>query len=136
MRHVGPPPHGVVARDAGAVRIYLVIRMVFGISSRPLMVVHEFGHYLAARAFKMRVSASRSFRPGHFQHTRRAARRPQLAIIPFLAYVQIADEPDRGDRPEDQGSYANASLIGRITTIVRGPSPTICLPPSSLWGPS
>ena len=38
-------------------------------------------------------------------------------MIPFLAYVQIAGmNPFEDQDPEDEGSYANASLAGRITT--------------------
>src|SRR4030095_5651015 len=46
----------------------------------------------------------------------------QIAIIPPLAYVQIAGmNPLEEIDPKDQGSYANASLVGRITTIFAGP---------------
>ena len=89
-----------------------------------LMVVHELGHYLAARAFKMRVTRfSIGFGPALFRHTPKGSPTTyQLAIIPLLAYVQIAgmnplDEVD----PKDEGSYANASLVGRIVTIFAGP---------------
>lgn len=113
-----------------------------------LMVVHEGGHLLAARAFGMRVTTfSIGFGPtffkiephqGYFWFTsfggkvrlRLRKHDPekhgptvyQVAMIPFLAYVQIAgmnpfDEHD----PEDKGSYANASLVGRIATIFGGP---------------
>ncbi len=113
-----------------------------------LMVVHEGGHMIAARAFGMRVDTfSIGFGPtffkvepneGYFWFTsfggkvrlRLRKHDPdkhgptvyQAAMIPFLAYVRIAgmnpfDEID----PEDKGSYANASLIGRISTIFAGP---------------
>ena len=45
----------------------------------------------------------------------------QVAMIPFLAYVQIAGmNPLEEHDPKDKGSYANASLIGRIVTIMGG----------------
>jgi regulator of sigma E protease len=89
-----------------------------------LMVVHEFGHYLAARAFKMRVTRfSIGFGPALFRHTPEGSPTTyQIAIIPLLAYVQIAGmNPLEDIDPKDEGSYANASLLGRITTIVAGP---------------
>jgi regulator of sigma E protease len=99
--------------------------IVFGILGLGLlMVVHELGHYLAARAFKMRVTRfSIGFGPAIFRHTPKgSATTYQIAIIPFLAYVQIAGmNPLEDIDPKDQGSYANASLLGRITTIVAGP---------------
>ncbi len=112
-----------------------------------LMVVHESGHYLAARAFGMRVTKfSIGFGPTFFKvqpldgfwtftalaervKVRLGKHDPekhgptvfQVAMIPFLAYVQIAGmNPLEEHDPKDKGSYANASLIGRIVTIVGG----------------
>jgi regulator of sigma E protease len=46
----------------------------------------------------------------------------QIAIIPFLAYVQIAGmNPYEDSDPKDPESYANASLWARIVTIAAGP---------------
>jgi regulator of sigma E protease len=113
-----------------------------------LMVVHETGHYLAARSFGMRVTRfSIGFGPtlfkilpndGYYWFTTAAEKvklrlwrhNPekhgptvfQVALIPFLAYVQIAGMNPLEDIDEnDKGSYANASLIGRIVTIFSGP---------------
>src|SRR5215472_2229872 len=89
-----------------------------------LMVVHEGGHYLAARHFGMRVvKFSIGFGPTLWKHRPKGSPTVyQVAIIPFLAYVQIAgmnpyDEID----PRDPESYANASLWARIVTISAGP---------------
>jgi len=89
-----------------------------------LMVVHEGGHYVAARRFGMRViKFSIGFGPTLWKH--RPAGSPtvyQVAIIPFLAYVQIAGmNPYEDNDPKDTGSYANASLWARIVTIAGGP---------------
>jgi regulator of sigma E protease len=46
----------------------------------------------------------------------------QIALLPFLAYVQIAGmNPHEEIDPNDKGSYANASWLGRFLTIVAGP---------------
>jgi regulator of sigma E protease len=89
-----------------------------------LMVVHEGGHFLAARHFKMRVVRfSIGFGPTLWK--RRPKGSPtvyQVAIIPFLAYVQIAGmNPYEENDPKDPGSYMNASLWARIVTIAAGP---------------
>lgn len=113
-----------------------------------LMVVHEAGHLLAARAFGMRVNTfSIGFGPtffkiepqdGYFWFTtlggkvrlrlgkhvpeRHGPTVYQVAMIPFLAYVQIAGmNPFEEHDPEDKGSYSNAGLFGRIVTIFGGP---------------
>ncbi len=112
------------------------------------MVVHESGHYLAARAFGMHVTKfSIGFGPtffkivpkdGYFWFTtgadkirirlwkhdpeRHGPTIYQVAMIPFLAFVQIDGmNPFEDHDPNDKHSYANASLLGRITTIFAGP---------------
>jgi regulator of sigma E protease len=89
-----------------------------------LMVVHETGHLLAARKFGMRVvKFSIGFGPVLFrQRPAGSSTVYQVAIIPFLAYVQIAGmNPYEDVDPNDAGSYANAGLWARICTIAAGP---------------
>jgi regulator of sigma E protease len=89
-----------------------------------LMVVHEGGHYLVARRFRMRVTKfSIGFGPTLWKKRPKGSPTTfQIAIIPFLAYVQIAGmNPFEDNDPKDPGSYANASLWGRIATIGAGP---------------
>ena len=89
-----------------------------------LMIVHEGGHYLAARAFKMRVTKfSIGFGPALLKRKPKDSPTTwQVAAIPLLAYVQIAGmNPLEEVDPNDKGSYANASVTGRITTIFAGP---------------
>jgi len=89
-----------------------------------LMVVHEGGHYLAARRFGMRVvKFSIGFGPTLYKHRPKGSPTVyQVAIIPFLAYVQIAGmNPYEDNDPKDPGSYMNASLWARIVTIAAGP---------------
>lgn len=126
-----------------------VIDILIGILGLALlMVVHEAGHLVAARSFGMRVTTfSIGFGPtffkiepedGYFWFTtlngkvrlrlgkhddkKHGPTVYQVAMIPFLAYVQIAGmNPFEDQDPDDEGSYANASLTGRITTIFGGP---------------
>ena len=102
------------------VALYLVA--ILGLAV--LMVVHEGGHYLAARKFGMRVIRFRiGFGPTIWKHKPKDSPTVyQVAIIPFLAYVQIAGmNPYEENDPKDPGSYANASLWARIVTIAAGP---------------
>src|SRR5579871_6022755 len=88
------------------------------------MIVHEGGHYLAARHYGMRVVRfSIGFGPTLWKHKPKDSPTVyQVALIPFLAYVQIAGmNPYEEVDPKDKGSYANASLWGRIVTIAAGP---------------
>ena len=89
-----------------------------------LMVVHEGGHYLAARKFGMRVVRfSIGFGPTIWRHKPKGSPTVyQVALIPFLAYVQIAGmNPYEESDPADRASYANATLWSRIVTIAAGP---------------
>jgi regulator of sigma E protease len=113
-----------------------------------LMIVHEAGHFFAARSFGLRVlKFSIGFGPtffkvepdeGHYWLNTVGGRIKiklwkhdpekhgptvfQVAMIPFLAYVQIDGmNPFEEIDPDDKGSYANASLLARVTTIVAGP---------------
>ena len=89
-----------------------------------LMIVHEAGHLLAARAFGMRVVRfSIGFGPALWKYQSRGSETVyQVALIPFLAYVQIAGmNPFEDVDPDDKASYANASLIGRVSAIFAGP---------------
>jgi regulator of sigma E protease len=113
------------------------------------MIVHEAGHYFAARAFGLRVTKfSIGFGPTFFKvqpdegfwtfvsfgdrvkvklfkhdPERHGPTVFQVAMIPFLAYVQIAGmNPLEEIDPRDKGSYANAGIWGRICTIFAGPA--------------
>jgi len=88
-----------------------------------LMVIHEGGHYLVARYFGMRVTRfSIGFGPAVYKKQPKGSPTTyQIAIIPFLAYVQIAGmNPFEESDPKDKGSYANAPLHARIATIFAG----------------
>jgi regulator of sigma E protease len=101
---------------------YYIVIGILGLAV--LMIVHESGHLLAARAFGMRViKFSIGFGPALWRWQPRGSETVyQVALIPFLAYVQIAGmNPLEEVDPDDKGSYANASLIGRITAIFAGP---------------
>jgi regulator of sigma E protease len=89
-----------------------------------LIIIHEGGHYLAARAFGMRVLRySIGFGPVLFRHQPKGSPTVfQVAAIPFLAYVQIAGmNPNEEVDPNDPELYPNKSLFARATTIAAGP---------------
>jgi regulator of sigma E protease len=102
--------------------MFSILVMILGLAV--LMVVHELGHHLVARAFKLRVVRfSIGFGPPLWKYQPRDSETVyQLALIPFLAYVQVAGmNPFEESDPDDEGSYANASLTARILTIAGGP---------------
>jgi len=89
-----------------------------------LIIIHEGGHYLAARAFGMRVLRfSVGFGPTLFRYQPKGSSTVfQIAVIPFLAYVQIAGmNPNEEVDVDDPELYPNKSLFARVTTIAAGP---------------
>ncbi|NRA33508.1 MAG: site-2 protease family protein [Polyangiaceae bacterium] len=102
--------------------LFAILVAVLGVGL--LMVVHEGGHHLVARAFGMRVLRfSIGFGPTLWRHQPRGSDTTyQIALIPFFAYVQVDGmNPFEDNDPNDKGSYANATLTARIATIVAGP---------------
>ena len=95
---------------------------ILGISA--LVIVHEGGHYLAARAFGMRVLRfSVGFGPtiARFQ-PKGSPTVFQVGLIPFMAYVQIAGmNPAEDNDPNDPEIYPNKSVFARFMTIFAGP---------------
>ncbi|MCZ7677328.1 MAG: M50 family metallopeptidase [Sandaracinaceae bacterium] len=95
---------------------------VLGISL--LVIVHESGHYLAARAFGMRVLRySIGLGPPLWRYKpKNSPTTFQVCAIPLLAYVQIDGmNPTEQIDPNDPGLYPNKSVFARIVTIFAGP---------------
>jgi regulator of sigma E protease len=104
------------------VNVLHVLLAILGLSV--LMIVHEGGHYLIARAFKMRVLRfSIGFGPTIVRYQPKGSPTIfQVGLIPFLAYVQIAGmNPHEEVEPDDPEIFPNKSLLARILTIGGGP---------------
>jgi regulator of sigma E protease len=89
-----------------------------------LMVVHEAGHFFIARAFGMRVERfAIGIGPTIWRHQPKDSDTVyQVGLIPFMAYVQIAGlNPFEEVEEDDEASFMNASLTGRISAIAAGP---------------
>ncbi|MCS6856589.1 MAG: M50 family metallopeptidase [Sandaracinaceae bacterium] len=89
-----------------------------------LVVVHETGHYLAARFFGMRVLRySLGFGPVLLKHQPKGSPTVfQISAIPILAYVQIDGmNPAEDNDPNDPALYCNQSVWARLLVILAGP---------------
>jgi regulator of sigma E protease len=103
-------------------KLLTIVGVVLAISL--LVIIHEFGHYLVARAFGMRVlTYSIGFGPVIARWRPRGSETVfQIAAVPVLAYVQVAGmNPREPVDPHDRGSYANARPIARLLMIAAGP---------------
>lgn len=102
--------------------ILYVLAAVLALSM--LIIVHEFGHFIVARAFGMRARVfSIGLGPVIARWRPRGSETVfQVAAIPLLAYVNIAGmDPREPSDPHDRGSYKNASLLARLFVIAGGP---------------
>ena len=100
----------------------IILLAILGLSL--LVIVHEAGHYFAARAFGMRVTQfSIGFGPSLVSFQPKGSDTTfQIRAIPFMAYVMIAGmNPAEEFDPNDPTLYPNKSVFARIVTIFAGP---------------
>jgi regulator of sigma E protease len=98
------------------------IFVIFGISL--LVVVHEAGHYLAARASGMRVTRfSIGFGPVIVRYQPKGSPTIfQICAVPLLAYVAISGmNPAEEMDPNDPEIYPNKGLFARSAMVFAGP---------------
>ncbi len=99
----------------------LLVFLAFIVLLGPIMILHELGHYWAARRAGIRVEefglgipprAVRLFKRGETEFT--------LNWLPFGAFVKMTGE-NPSDNHSDPHAFSNASLGGRALTIFAGP---------------
>ncbi len=83
-----------------------------------LIFIHEGGHFLAAKFFKVKVEKfSIGFGPKIFSKQGKETTY-SISLIPFGGYVQMAGEIERSD---EEGAFNNAKLLHRIAIVACGP---------------
>ncbi|PKO07725.1 MAG: hypothetical protein CVU41_00700 [Chloroflexi bacterium HGW-Chloroflexi-3] len=88
--------------------------LIFGV----LLFIHEFGHFIFAKLFKINVEEfgfgfpPRLLKIGQFRETEIT-----LNWIPFGAFVRLSGEND----PEVKGGYGDSSIHARFMTLIGGP---------------
>lgn len=95
-----------------------------------LVIIHEFGHYLAAKLLDVKVLR---FSIGYGRHLFRVKAREteyQVGIFPLGGYVRIlgVEDEDGGDARDRGRSFATRPLWQRLTIIFAGPAANLILP--------
>lgn len=100
---------------------FAVLAAVFAVSL--LIVIHEAGHFWAARAFGMRVERfSVGFGPVILAF-RRNGTEFAISALPLGGYVKIAGMAAGDDAPpDDRASYSNQPAWRRFVVILAGPA--------------
>lgn len=94
----------------------LWIVIIFGL----MIFIHEFGHFIVAKALGVRVIEFAmgfgkklvAFRGGDTEYS--------LRLFPLGGYVKMVGEGEAGD-PDDPGNFQNKSVGARIAIIAAGP---------------
>ena len=82
-----------------------------------LIFIHEGGHFLAARLFKVKVEAfSIGFGPKIFTKKGKETEY-SLSLIPFGGYVKMIGE---NEKSEEEGSFSEAKVFHRIIIVAAG----------------
>ncbi len=82
-----------------------------------LIFIHEGGHFLAARLFKVKVEAfSIGFGPKIFSKKGKETEY-SLSLIPFGGYVKMTGENEKSD---EEGSFSKAKVSHRIIIVAAG----------------
>lgn len=102
-----------------------------------MILIHEAGHYWAARWFDVKVEAfSFGFGPRLFGW-RRGETDFRVSLIPFGGYVKMlgqSDTPDQPQQSEDPRSFLNKPRWQRLIIVFAGPAMNILLAVAILTG--
>lgn len=107
-----------------------------------LVLVHELGHFAAARVLGVKVlTFSLGFGPPLLR-VRGRETTFQIGLLPFGGFVRLLQQPDRRDRaealaPEDRGrTYEAQSVFRRAVIALAGPTMNVLLPLFLFFGTS
>ncbi len=102
-----------------------------------LIVLHEFGHFLAAKAVGMRVERFSLFFPPTLFRVRRGETEYAIGAIPAGGYVKITGmSPEEVDGLEPEAArraYYNQAPWKRIVVILAGPGVNIAIAFALFW---
>jgi regulator of sigma E protease len=101
-----------------------------------LILLHELGHFVAAKAVGMRVERFSVFFPPLIWKVRRGETEYGLGAVPLGGYVKITGMNPADDIPPEVAhrAYYRQAVWKRIVTIAAGPAVNIVLAFVLLWG--
>jgi regulator of sigma E protease len=101
----------------------VVVILVLGL----MIFVHELGHFLAAKFFRVRVLVfSLGFGP-RLLHLTRGDTDYRISALPFGGYVKMAGDDPSADRQGDPGEFLAKPRWQRFMVVVMGPIMNILL---------
>ena len=101
----------------------VVVVLVLGL----MIFVHELGHFLAAKFFKVRVLVfSLGFGPRLLHYTR-GDTDYRISALPFGGYVRMAGDDPSAVRQGDPGEFLGKPRWQRFMVVIMGPTMNILL---------
>jgi regulator of sigma E protease len=101
----------------------VVVVLVLGL----MIFVHELGHFLAAKFFRVRVLVfSLGFGP-RLLHWTRGDTDYRICALPFGGYVKMAGDDPSANRQGDPGEFLSKPRWQRFVVVVTGPTMNILL---------
>jgi len=94
-----------------------------------LIILHEFGHFAAAKAVGMKVTRFNLFFPPHIVTIRRGETEYGVGAIPLGGYVKIVGMSPQEEIPEEDlpRAYYNQPVWKRLVVISAGPAMNVLL---------
>lgn len=93
------------------------ILMVF-LAFNFIIIIHELGHFLVAKACKIKVLEFSLFMGPKLLSFKRGETQYSLRLLPILAYVKMEGEEERS---ESEGAFHKKPVWARLATIAAGP---------------
>lgn len=99
----------------GFIKVFLLTVLVFGV----LIFVHELGHFIAARAFKVKVNEfAIGMGPAIFSHkSKKSGTLYSLRLLPIGGYNSMEGE---NEASEDDGAFCSKPAWQRMIIVVSG----------------
>src|ERR1700678_2642023 len=101
-----------------------------------LIILHEAGHFVAAKATGMRVEKFSLFFPPTIFKVRRGETEYALGALPLGGYVKITGRNPNEEIPDSvrPRAYYNQAVWKRVVTIAAGPAVNILIAFAIVWG--
>jgi regulator of sigma E protease len=101
-----------------------------------LIILHEAGHFVAAKATGMRVEKFSLFFPPTIFKVRRGETEYALGSLPLGGYVKITGMNPNEELPDEvrPRAYYNQPVWKRVVTIAAGPAVNILIAFAIVWG--
>src|ERR1700753_432942 len=101
-----------------------------------LIILHEAGHFVAAKATGMRVEKFSLFFPPAIFKVRRGETEYALGSLPLGGFVKITGMNPNEEIPDEvrPRAYYNQAVWKRVVTIAAGPAVNILIAFAIVWG--